>query len=100
MTTATTTSAAAVRPKLSSLASTGTDHAYGGAIYARGGVETLYSTIRDSSATAPQGNSGGGAIWASYALVLASTISGNTVSGDGSHYSRGGGVALMVVAAP
>jgi hypothetical protein len=78
-----------------SLGATGTDDAYGGAIYARGGVETLYSTIKDSSATSPQGNSGGGAIWANYALVLASTITGNTVSGDGSHYARGGGVAVL-----
>ncbi len=69
-----------------SLSSPGTSHAYGGAIYAHGTVEAIYSTIRDSSATSPQGNSGGGAIWANEALVLASTISGNTVSGDGSHY--------------
>ena len=78
-----------------SLTSPGTSHAYGGAIYARGGVETLYTVIKDSSAHSPQGNSGGGAIWANYALVLASTITGNTVSGDGSHYARGGGVAAL-----
>jgi hypothetical protein len=77
------------------LSSSNTDHAYGGAIYARGTVETIYSTIRGSSATSPHGNSGGGAIWANAALVLASTITGNTVSGDGSHYARGGGVAVL-----
>jgi hypothetical protein len=77
------------------LSAPGNGNAYGGAIYARGGVETIYSTIRDSSATSPQGNSGGGAIWANYALVLASTISGNSVSGDGSHHARGGGVTVV-----
>lgn len=78
-----------------SLGATNTDHAYGGAIYAHGTVETIYSTVRDSSATSPHGNSGGGAIWANQALVLASTISGNTVSGDGTHYARGGGIAAL-----
>jgi hypothetical protein len=78
-----------------SLSAPGTNHAYGGAIYAHGTVETIYSTIKDSTATSPQGNSGGGAIWANQALVLASTITGNSVSGDGSHYARGGGVAAL-----
>lgn len=78
-----------------SLSAPGTNHAYGGAIYAHGTVETIYSTVRDSRATSAQGNSGGGAIWANEALVLASTITGNSVSGDGSHYARGGGVAAL-----
>jgi len=75
-----------------SLGSTGTDHAYGGAVYARGEVLAIYANITASSATAPQGNSGGGAVWANAAKLYASTVSGNTVSGDGSHYARGGGI--------
>ena len=75
-----------------SLSSSGTDTAYGGAIYAKDGVLLAGAVITGSSAHAASANSAGGALWAYNAYVYFSTLSGNTVSGDGSHYSRGGGV--------
>ena len=78
-----------------SLSSSGIDHAYGGAIYARTGVFLAEATISGSTAHAASANSSGGAVFANRATILASTISGNTVSGDGSHYSRGGGLFVL-----
>ncbi len=75
-----------------SMSSTGTAKANGGAIYARGTVQMVGSEVSDSRAHAASANSAGGGIWANSVTIGVSTISGNTVSGDGSHYARGGGV--------
>jgi hypothetical protein len=78
-----------------SMSSSGTAKAYGGAIYAKGDVGIGASVIKDSTAHAAAANSAGAGIWANGVQVLISTVSGNTVSGDGSHYSRGGGVFAL-----
>jgi hypothetical protein len=75
-----------------SLTSFGTDHAYGGAIYARYKASLLVAQVTGSSAHAQSANSAGGGIWAYNTQTYLSTLSGNTVSGDGSHYARGGGL--------
>ena len=72
--------------------SSGTDNAFGGAIYARGAALIAGSTIADNTAHADAANSAGAGVWANRTQIFVSTISGNTVSGDGSHYARGGGV--------
>jgi len=78
-----------------SMSSTGTAKAYGGAIYAKTGVTVALSTVSNSRAHADAANSGGGGVWSNEVQVFASTISGNTASGDGSHYARGGGVFAL-----
>lgn len=78
-----------------SMSSSGTAKAYGGAIYAHGYVVVAGARIIDSTAHADSANSAGAGIWADHTLVVISTISGNTVSGDGSHYARGGGVFAL-----
>jgi len=75
-----------------SMSSSGTAKAYGGAIYAHGDVLVAASLITDSTAHAASADSAGAGIWANSVQIIASTISGNTVSGDGSHYARGGGM--------
>lgn len=75
-----------------SKSSTGTAKAFGGAIYARDAVSLTGTEISDSRAHADSANSAGGGVWAHSVDIFASTISGNTASGDGSHYARGGGV--------
>jgi len=75
------------------LSTSGITDAYGGAIFAGGGVYLNRSAVTGSTARSTAGDSGGGAIWAADNIELyAATISDNTVSGDGSHYARGGGV--------
>jgi hypothetical protein len=75
------------------LSTSGSVDAYGGAIFAGGGVYLNRSAISGSTARSAAGDSGGGAIWTTDNVELyATTISGNTVSGDGSHYARGGGI--------
>jgi hypothetical protein len=78
-----------------SMSSSGTAKAYGGAIYARATALVFGSTVRDSTAHADAAHSAGAGIWADKVQVIASTISGNTASGDGSHYARGGGVFAL-----
>ena len=78
-----------------SMSSSGTAKAYGGAIYAHGYVVAAGARISDSTAHAASANSAGAGIWADRVMVVISTISGNTVSGDGSHYARGGGVFAL-----
>jgi len=79
-----------------SLSSSGADHAFGGAIYAKGNVVAQNVRITGSTAHAAASDSAGGAIWAGgSANVIISTISGNSVSGDGSHYARGGGLFAL-----
>lgn len=73
------------------MSSTGTAKANGGAIYARGDVTVLGGQVSNSDAHADSANSAGGGIWANYVGMAFATVSGNTVSGDGSHYARGGG---------
>jgi len=75
-----------------SMSSSGSAKANGGAIYARGNVAVVASQVIDSTAHAASANSAGGGVWADSVGIYMSTISGNTVSGDGSHYARGGGV--------
>jgi hypothetical protein len=75
--------------------SSGSDDAFGGAIYARGGALIAASTIVDNTAHADAANSAGAGVWANTVQIAVSTISGNTVSGDGSHYARGGGVLSL-----
>jgi hypothetical protein len=75
-----------------SLTSSGTDHAYGGAVHAKANAFLVASTVSDSSAHAVAANSAGGAVWGYNVGVYICTVSGSTVSGDGSHYARGGGV--------
>jgi hypothetical protein len=75
--------------------STGSDKAYGGAIYVRDVAMIVGSTIIDNTAHADAAASAGGGVWANSLQVFVSTISGNTVSGDGSHYARGGGVFAL-----
>lgn len=78
-----------------SMSSSGTGKAYGGAVYAQGHAGILGSAVIGSSAYAAAAHSGGGGVWASSVRIQASTISGNTASGDGSHYARGGGVFAL-----
>ena len=78
-----------------SVSSTGTDKANGGAIYARGEVGLLGSEVSNSRAHAASANSAGGGVFAHSVSLGVATISGNTVSGDGSHYARGGGVYVL-----
>jgi len=78
-----------------SLSSSGTNKAYGGAIYARDSVLLGLSNVTASTAHAQSANSAGGGVWAKEIQTAGSTISGNTVSGDGSHYSRGGGLFAL-----
>jgi hypothetical protein len=73
------------------MTSTGTAKANGGAIYARDEVILLGGEVSNSRAHAASANSAGGGIWANYVGMAVATVSGNTVSGDGSHYARGGG---------
>jgi hypothetical protein len=75
------------------LSTSGISNAYGGAIFANGTVYIDRSAITGSTARSVAGNSGGGAIWTPDNITLSlASISGNTVSGDGSHYARGGGI--------
>jgi hypothetical protein len=78
-----------------SMSSTGTAKANGGAIYARGEVDLLGSEVSNSRAHAASANSAGGGIWANAVSMAIATISGNSASGDGSHYARGGGVYCL-----
>jgi hypothetical protein len=75
-----------------SMSSTGTAKANGGAIYARDEAFLIGAAVTESRAHAASANSAGGGIWANSVGLVVATISGNTVSGDGSHYARGGGV--------
>jgi len=74
---------------------TGSDTAFGGGIYARGEALVIASLIRDNTAHSDAGNSAGAGVWANAVSIQFSTISGNTTSGDGSHYARGGGVLSL-----
>ncbi len=78
-----------------SMSSSGTARAFGGAIYALGGVNLTLSTVSGSTAHAASADSAGAGVWANRVQIAGSTISGNTVSGDGSHYARGGGVFVL-----
>ena len=74
------------------MSSTGTAKAYGGAIYSRGTVTVIGSEVSNGRAHAASANSAGGGIWADAVSIALSTVDLNVVSGDGSHYARGGGV--------
>ena len=74
------------------MSSTGTAKAYGGAIYSRGTVTMTGSEVSNGRAHAASANSAGGGIWAKAVSIAISTVDLNVVSGDGSHYARGGGV--------
>jgi hypothetical protein len=78
-----------------SMSSSGTAKAFGGAIYALGAIKLFASEVTDSTAHAATADSAGAGVWAHEVQIALSTISGNTVSGDGSHYARGGGVFVL-----
>jgi hypothetical protein len=77
------------------VSTTGAAKAFGGAIFSDGHYEVRVhgSSITASTAHAASADSDGGAIWSAGPISLfTSTISGNSTSGDGSHYARGGGI--------
>jgi parallel beta helix pectate lyase-like protein len=75
------------------VSTSGTTPARGGAIRAMREVVLRGSRVSDNRAHAAQADADGGGIHALYVITaFQSTISGNTASGDGSHYARGGGV--------
>jgi hypothetical protein len=77
------------------LSTTGTTKANGGAIYAHDLVFVLGGEVSNGRAHAAAANSAGGAIWANTVRLGVTTISDSVVSGDGSHYARGGGVYAL-----
>lgn len=76
------------------VSTSGTTPARGGALQADAVVFLIAgSRITGSRASAQGAHADGGGVHARYVIgAHHSTISGNTVSGDGSHYARGGGV--------
>ena len=67
--------------------------AKGGGLRAMRGVVLRRSRVTGNRAHAAQADADGGGIHAQYVIsAFQNTISGNTASGDGSHYARGGGV--------
>jgi hypothetical protein len=67
--------------------------AKGGGVRALDGVVLRSSRVTGNRVHAAQADADGGGIHAQYVLTaFQNTISGNTASGDGSHYARGGGV--------
>ena len=67
--------------------------AKGGGVRAMGGVVLRRSRVTGNRSHAAQADADGGGIHAQYVIsAFQNTISGNTASGDGSHYARGGGV--------
>ena len=75
------------------VSTSGTTPAKGGAIRALDGVVLRGSRVSGNRAHAAQADADGGGIHALYVITaFQNTISGNTASGDGSHYARGGGV--------
>src|SRR5262249_26256480 len=74
------------------MSSTASAKAKGGAIYAKNQVIVLGGQVSNSRAHADSADRAGGGLGANYGGMAGPPISGNTVSGDGSHYARGGGV--------
>lgn len=67
--------------------------AKGGGVRALGGVFLRRSHVTGNRARAAAADADGGGIHAQYVLAaFQNTISGNSASGDGSHYARGGGI--------
>jgi hypothetical protein len=75
------------------VSTSGSTDARGGAIRATNNAFIIASRINDNSVHSAAGDADGGGVHAGIVHVSAqSTISGNTASGDGSHYARGGGI--------
>jgi hypothetical protein len=76
------------------VSTSGITHARGGAVQADAVVFLVSgSSITGSRAIAQGGHADGGGVHARYVIgAQGSTISGNTASGDGTHYARGGGI--------
>jgi hypothetical protein len=75
------------------LGATGSSPAYGGALYVRGHLTLVESTVSHGRVDAPTVSSGGGGLWSGFSLDVAySTISDNTVVCNGTQYCRGGGI--------
>ena len=75
------------------VSTTGTTIAVGGGVRSLGTMFVLSSQVTGNRAHAASADSAGGGVHAGYAIVdRGSTISGNTASGDGSHFADGGGV--------
>lgn len=67
--------------------------AKGGGVRSMGGIFLSRSRITGNRVRAAQADADGGGIHAQYVIsAFQNTISGNTASGDGSHYARGGGI--------
>jgi len=74
------------------VSTTGSTPALGGAIHSIGVAFVISSQVVDNRAHAAAANADGGGVHAQYVITAhQSMISGNTTSGDGSHYARGGG---------
>lgn len=72
---------------------TGTTIALGGGVRSLGTMFVLSSQVTGNRAHAASADSAGGGVHGGYVIVdQGSTISGNTASGDGSHFADGGGV--------
>jgi hypothetical protein len=75
------------------VSTSGSVAAKGGGIRAIGGVVLRSSRVSGNRAHADHADADGGGIHAQLVIsAFQNTVSGNIVSGDGSHYARGGGI--------